>query len=219
MLSCKCGDSAADIAGAFLQVLHRDQLNLAITGGGGRGLEIPFLITRNGGHAEAMTVALGYQSLKELSRLQSDLGRNRLGREIFRVHFVLEQFVLNCDLIQEASGVRVPCQGVPILERIPADMNQFLGGAPGSRRPSRVREGKGVSPGIKVKLFSEHLAPGEDMQMLKALELLRSYRTGQLHLVQGFHCRSIISSASAAIASNLRNKNPRTESHFGAPPP
>jgi hypothetical protein len=78
----------------------------------------------------------------------------------------------------------------------------------------KVKASRQVSP---IKSFSQHLAAGKDLQMLKALELRRSNRTNQLHLIQGFHRRSIILIAGAAIASNLHNENPRTERHFGAP--
>jgi hypothetical protein len=77
----------------------------------------------------------------------------------------------------------------------------------------KVKAFRQVSP---IKLFSQHLDAGKDLQMLKALELRRNNRTNQLHLIQGLH-RSIILIAGAAIASNLHNENPRTERHFGAP--
>ena len=77
---------------------------------------------------ETMTVALGYQnSCPDGSPI---FAATVSAARSSGFTFVPEQFVVNSDLIQETSGVGVPCQGAPVLERIPADINQFLGGRP-----------------------------------------------------------------------------------------
>ncbi len=101
--------SSADVTCQPLKFLHWYQLNLAIARRRGERLQIEFGIPGNHRHADSVPVSTRDQRFENLLWRKSNLLRDCFRCQVVGIYFVFPQLIVNAELIQQASRIRLVC--------------------------------------------------------------------------------------------------------------